>query len=63
MAKIMPARNVSSGIRFSPLEESEPADQMDLFALPGEPQRDAVPVHYAELAANPKPTERKGGKR
>lgn len=48
---------------WSPLEESEPADQMDLFALPGEPQRDAVPVHYAELAANPKPTERKGGKR
>lgn len=48
---------------WSPLEESEPADQMDLFALPGEPQHDAVPVHYSELAANPKPTEHKGKKR
>ena len=44
-------------------EESEPADQMDLFALPGEQRRDAVPVHYADLAANPKPTERKDKKR
>lgn len=48
---------------WSPLEESEPANQMDLFALPGEPQRDAVPVHYTELAANPKPIEHKGKKR
>lgn len=48
---------------WSPLEEGKPTAQMDLFALPGEPQRDAVPVHYAELAANPKPTERKGRKR
>lgn len=48
---------------WSPLEESEPADQMDLVALPGELRRDAVPVHYADLAANPKPTERKDKKR
>ena len=26
-------------------------------------RRDAVPVHYADLAANPKPTERKDKKR
>ena len=45
------------------MEEPPPAAQMDLFALPDEPQRDAVPVHYGELAANPKPTERKGRKR
>lgn len=49
---------------WSPLEESEEDSQLDLFAmLPGEPQRDEVPVHYTELAANPKPTERKGSKR
>lgn len=45
---------------WSTLEEPEPDTQMDLFALPGEPQRDAVPVHYADLVANPKPTERTG---
>ncbi len=48
---------------WSTLEEPPPEAQMDLFALPDEPQRDAVPVHYAELAANPKPIERKGRKR
>ena len=48
---------------WSTLDEPEPAAQMDLFALPAEAQRDAAPVHYADLAANPKPTERKGNKR
>lgn len=48
---------------WSTLEEPESDAQMDLFTLPGEPQRDAVPVHYADLATNPKPTERKGRKR
>lgn len=41
---------------WSVLEEPGEDSQLDLFALPEEPQRDAVPVHYAELAANPKPT-------
>lgn len=49
---------------WSPLEESGDDSQLDLFALlPDEPLRDAVPVHYSELAANPKPLEAKGGKR
>jgi hypothetical protein len=35
----------------------EPEAQLDLFDMtPGEPQKDEVPVHYADLAANPKPT-------
>lgn len=49
---------------WSTLEEPEADSQLDLFAgLPEEPQRDEVPVHYAELAANPKPTVAKVGKR
>ncbi|TDZ94281.1 type III restriction endonuclease subunit M [Mycobacteroides salmoniphilum] len=48
---------------WSTLEEPEPAAQLDLFALQGEPQRDGVPVHYADLAATPKPTAAKGRKR
>ena len=45
---------------WSPLEEQAEESQLDLFAvLPGEPQRDEFPVHYSELAANPKPTEAK----
>ncbi len=33
-----------------------PDQQLDLFDLfPGEPQKDDMPVHYGELAANPKP--------
>jgi hypothetical protein len=35
----------------------EPEGQLDLFGITrGEPQRDALPVHYADLAAYPKPT-------
>ena len=49
---------------WSTLEESESDSQLDLFAtLPDELQRDAVPVHYTQLAANPKPTAAKGRKR
>lgn len=47
---------------WSTLDEPGPDAQLDLFALPGAPQRDAVPVHYADLATNPKPTERMGRK-
>lgn len=40
---------------WSTLEE--PESQFDLFAmLPGEPQRDEIPVHYADLSVNPNPT-------
>lgn len=49
---------------WTTLEEPESDSQLDLFAtLPDEPQRDAVPVHYKELAANPKPLAAKGRKR
>lgn len=49
---------------WSTLEEPESDSQLDLFAtLPDEPQRDAVPVHYTQLAANPKPIAAKGRKR
>ncbi|WP_445159779.1 type III restriction endonuclease subunit M [Mycobacterium sp. Dal123C01] len=35
----------------------EPEGQLDLFGISrGEPERDAVPVHYRDLAAHPKPT-------
>ena len=33
----------------------EPDSQMDLFGAPDEPSRDANPIHYSELAANPRP--------
>ncbi len=49
---------------WSTLEEPESDSQLDLFAtLPDEPQSDAVPVHYTQLAANPKPLAAKGRKR
>lgn len=49
---------------WSVLEEPEEDSQLDLFAsLPGEPQRDELAVHYAELAANPKPTVAKTGRK
>lgn len=49
---------------WSTLEERECDSQLDLFAtLPDEPQRDGVPVHYTQLAANPKPLAAKGRKR
>lgn len=49
---------------WSTLEETESDSQLDLFAtLPDEPQRDAVPVHYTQLAANPKPMAAKERKR
>ena len=49
---------------WSTLEQPEPDSQLDLFAtLPDEPQRDEIPVHYTQLAANPKPTAATGRKR
>ena len=59
---------------WSALEEAKADEQLGLFgtlpgeldlfgALPGEPRRDEVPVHYKELAANPKPLAAKGRKR
>lgn len=49
---------------WTTLEETESDSQLDLFsALPDEPQRDAIPVHYTQLAANPKPLAAKGSKR
>ena len=49
---------------WSPLEEPADDSQLDLFAvLPGEARRDEVPVHYAELAANPKPMVAVGSRR
>ena len=49
---------------WTTLEETEADAQLDLFsALPDEPQRDAIPVHYTKLAANPKPLAAKGRKR
>lgn len=49
---------------WSTLEDPESDTQLDLFAtLPDEPQRDSVPVHYTQLAANPKPMAAKGRKR
>lgn len=49
---------------WTTLEESEPDSQLDLFAaLPDEPRRDAFPVHYTQLAANPKPLAARGRKR
>ncbi|AXO22171.1 type III restriction endonuclease subunit M [Mycobacterium avium subsp. hominissuis] len=49
---------------WSTLEEPQSDSQLDLFAtLPDELQRDAVPVHYTQLAANPKPTAARGRKR
>lgn len=58
-----PAKGCTFIREWSTLEQSEPEVQMDLFALPGEPQRDEVPVHYTELAANPKPTAAKSRKK
>jgi hypothetical protein len=57
---------------WSVLEEPKADTQLDLFGslpgelelfdpLPGEPQRDETPVHYTQLAANPKPTTAKAG--
>lgn len=49
---------------WTTLEESEEDSQLDLFAmLPNEPKRDATPVHYVDLAANPKPVTAKRRKR
>ena len=49
---------------WSTLEQPESDSQLDLFAtLSDEPQRDAIPVHYTQLAANPKPTAARGRKR
>jgi len=49
---------------WSTLEEPATDSQLDLFdVLPDEPRRDARPVHYAQLAANPKPLSAKGRKR
>ena len=49
---------------WTTLEEPEPDSQLDLFAaLPDEPLRDAIPVHYTQLAANPKPLATRGRKR
>lgn len=46
---------------WSTLEEAATDSQLDLFdVLPDEPQRDEIPVHYAQLAANPKPLAAKG---
>lgn len=48
---------------WSVLEESTDS-QLDLFdVLADEPLRDAVPLHYRQLAANPKPLPPKGRKR
>ena len=49
---------------WTTLEDPEAVSQLDLFsALPDEPLRDAVPVHYTQLAANPKPLAAGGRKR
>lgn len=49
---------------WSTLEDSAPDSQLDLFdVLPDEPRRDSVPVHYKQLAANPKPLSARGKKR
>lgn len=49
---------------WSTLDEPATASQLDLFdVLPDEPQRDEIPVHYAQLAANPKPLAAKGRRR
>lgn len=49
---------------WSTLEEPAPDSQLDLFdVLPDEPRRDSVPIHYTQLAANPKPLSAKGKKR
>jgi hypothetical protein len=49
---------------WSTLEESATDSQLDLFdVLPDEPQRDEIPVHYAQLAVNPKPLTAKGRRR
>lgn len=50
---------------WSTLEEPAATDsQLDLFdVLPDEPRRDEIPVHYAQLAANPKPLVTKGRRR
>jgi hypothetical protein len=35
----------------------DPKPQLDLFEmLPGESQKDAIPIHYAELSSHPNPT-------
>ena len=50
--------------KWSTLEEPALDSQLDLFdVLPDEPQRDEIPVHYAQLAANPKPLAAKGKRR
>lgn len=50
---------------WSTLEEPASDAQLDLFdVLPDEPRRDAVAIHYTQLAANPKPMKvLKGRKR
>jgi len=54
-----PGRGVTFVREWTFLEE--PQSQLDLFGeiYGGEPCRDAVPVHYADLAANPRPVEAK----
>lgn len=53
-----PSRGVTFTRQWFFLEEPDP--QLDLFGetYGGEAREDAVPVHYAELADNPKPVER-----
>lgn len=59
-----PGKDCTFTREWSTLEEPEQDSQLDLFdVLHGEPRRDEVPVHYAELAANPKPVAGVGRKR
>lgn len=59
-----PGRDGTFLREWSTLERPQLESQLDMFAtLPDEPQRDAVPVHYTQLAANPKPMAEKGRKR
>lgn len=49
---------------WSTLDESTPDSQLGLFdILPDEPRRDAMPVHYTQLASNPKPVDAQGRQR
>lgn len=49
---------------WSTLEQPNSDAQLDLFeVLPDQPQRDEMPVHYTQLAANPKPVANRGRKR
>jgi len=64
LVSYIPGKDCTFVREWSTLEEPEPDSQLDLFdASHGEPRRDAVPVHYTELAANPKPTTARARKR